>query len=74
MTVLRTLRKLVLGETWTLPLGVLALLLAGVALRALDAELWRKAGGVALLAGVVAVLVTAVAAGTRRGPRPAKPS
>ncbi len=66
MTVLSTLRKLVLGETWTLPLGVLALLLSGVALRALDAELWREAGGVVLLAGVVAVLVAAVAAGTRR--------
>lgn len=69
MTVLRTLRKLVLGETWTLPLGVLALLLSGVALRALDAELWREAGGLALLAGVVAVLVAAVATGTgRRAP------
>jgi len=66
VTVLRTLRKLVLGETWTLPLGVLAVLLAGVALRALDAELWREAGGVALLAGVVAVLLGAVATGTRR--------
>ena len=66
MTVLRTLRKLVLGETWTLPLGVLALLLSGTALRALDEELWREAGGVALLVGVVAVLVAAVATGTRR--------
>lgn len=65
MTVLTTLRKLVLGETWTLPLGVLAVLLAGAALRALDETLWRDAGGVALLAGVVVVLVAAVA-GTRR--------
>ncbi len=69
MTVLRTLRKLVLGETWTLPLGVLAVLLAGVALRALDAELWRQAGGLALLAGVIAVQVVAVAAGTGRRPK-----
>jgi len=69
VTVLRTLRKLVLGETWTLPLGVLAVLLAGVALRALDAELWRQAGGLALLAGVIAVQVVAVAAGTGRRPK-----
>jgi hypothetical protein len=69
VTVLRTLRKLVLGETWTLPLGVGALLLSGVALRALDAELWREAGGVALLAGVIAVQVVAVAAGTGRRPK-----
>ncbi len=65
MTVLRTLRLLVLGETWTLPLGVATLLLAGVALRALDTELWREAGGGVLLAGVVVVLVGTVAAGTR---------
>ena len=65
MTVLRTLRMLVFGETWTLPLGVLALLLSGVALRAVDAELWREAGGIALLAGVVVVLTASVASGTR---------
>lgn len=66
MTVLRTLRLLVLGETWTLPLGVAALLLAGVVLRALDKELWREVGGGVLLAGVVVVLVGTVASGTRR--------
>lgn len=68
MTVLRALRKLVLGETWTLPVGVLGVLLSGVALRALDADLWREAGGIALLAGVIAVLVAGVATGTRRAP------
>jgi len=68
MTVLRALRKLVLGETWTLPVGVLALLLSGVALRALDADLWREAGGIALLVGVIGVLVAGVATGTRGTP------
>lgn len=66
MTVLRTLRLLVLGETWTLPLGVLAVLLLSAGIRGLDAELWREAGGVVLLAGVVSVLVAVVGAGARR--------
>ncbi len=66
MTVLRTLRLLVFGETWTLPLGVLAVLLLSVGIRGLDAELWRAAGGATLLAGVVAVLVAAVGAEARR--------
>ncbi len=66
MTFLRTLRLLVLGETWTLPLGVAALLLGGLVLRALDEDLWREAGGVVLLAGVVVVLLVGAASGTRR--------
>lgn len=53
---LRNLRLLVLGETWTIPLGVLAVLSAGAALRAVDAGLWRDAGGPVLVAGVIAVL------------------
>lgn len=69
MTVLRALRKLVLGETWTLPVGVLGVLLSGVALRALDADLWREAGGIALLVGVIGVLVAGVATGTRGTPK-----
>lgn len=63
MTLLRTLRLLVLGETWTLPLGVAAVLLGGAALRALDAPLWHDAGGFVLLAGVIFVLVAGVASG-----------
>ncbi len=63
MSTLRTLRKLILGETWTLPAGVVLLLLTAVALRALDAELWRQGGGLVLLAGV---LLTLVAAAPRR--------
>ena len=66
MTLLRTLRILVLGETWALPIGVLAVLLAGAALRALDEERWRAVGGPGLLAGVIVVLLVAVARGARK--------
>jgi hypothetical protein len=60
--VIRTLRKLVLGETWVLPLGVaVAVGCAGV-LRALagDAAWWRDGGGFVLLALVVIALLVAV--------------
>ncbi len=65
MSLLRTLRKLVLGETWVLPLGVLALLVLGDVLRVADAGLWRDAGGPLLLVGVVAVLLAGVARTSR---------
>ncbi|MCP9491084.1 MAG: hypothetical protein MSC31_14600 [Solirubrobacteraceae bacterium MAG38_C4-C5] len=61
MSLLRALRLLLLGETWTLPAGVLAVMLAGVGLRAVAPDLWRDAGGFVLLAGVIAVLAVAVA-------------
>jgi len=60
--VIRTLRKLVLGETWTLPIGVaVAVGCAGV-LRALagDATWWRDGGGFVLLALVLLALLVAV--------------
>jgi hypothetical protein len=61
MSLLRTLRKLILGETWTLPLGVAAVLLAAVlVVRPLLHDTWRHAGGFLLLAGVAAVLVVSV--------------
>ena len=63
MSFLRALRELVLGETWTLPLGVAALLIAGAVLRDAAPGFWEDAGGFVLLAGVVAVLVAAI----RRG-------
>ena len=61
MSLLRALRLLVLGETWTLPAGVLAVMLAGVGLRAVAPDLWPDVGGFVLLAGVIAVLAVAVA-------------
>jgi hypothetical protein len=52
------LRKLVLGETWTLPLGVALVLAAGLVLDAAfgDDRWWRDAGGFLLLAGVLVAL------------------
>jgi hypothetical protein len=53
------LRKLVLGETWSLPLGVALVLVCGLVLDAAfgDDRWWHHAGGFLLLAGVVATLV-----------------
>jgi hypothetical protein len=55
-----TLRKLVLGETWTLPIGIgLAVGIAAV-LRELGGDWWREAGGFVLLALVLLALLAAV--------------
>jgi hypothetical protein len=64
VSVLRELRKLVLGETWVLPLGVAVLLAAALVLRSLAPDVWEDAGGFLLLGGVLALL--AVAVGRRR--------
>lgn len=61
MRFLRALRLLVLGETWTLPAGVVALLLAGAAASTAVPQLWRHAGGLVLAAGAIAVLFISVA-------------
>jgi hypothetical protein len=68
---MRALRKLVLGETWTLPLGVLLTLVLALALHAAvgDTPLWRHAGGFLLLACVLAVLAVSLAPARRRHPR-----
>jgi hypothetical protein len=79
VSTLRTLRTLVLGETWWLPAGVALLLGAGLLAEALLGDAWRDAGALALLAGVVALLVSAVRRGAgrpaaqrrRRAPTPA---
>jgi len=67
VTFLRTLRKLVLGETWILPLGVAAVVAAAaLVVRPLADGAWEHAGGFVLLAGVLAVLFASVAR-SRRG-------
>ena len=66
MRFLGALRELVLGETWTLPLGVAALLLVGVAAHALVPQLWQDVGGLVLLAGVIAVLSATIARDSAR--------
>jgi membrane protein implicated in regulation of membrane protease activity len=62
MAFLRTLRKLVLGETWMLPLGVALALGAAGLLRAVAGSggWWRQGGGFVLLALIVAALLAAV--------------
>jgi hypothetical protein len=59
---MRTLRKLVLGETWTLPIGVAVAVAGAGVLRALagDASWWRDGGGFVLLALVLCALLVAV--------------
>ena len=63
MSLLRTVRKLILGETWTLPIGIatVVLVVALVLRPLLDDGAWRHAGGFVLLAGVGGVLLLSVA-------------
>lgn len=65
MSVLRALRLLILGETWTLPLGVLAVLATSAAARSAAPAMWQDAGGFVLFGGVLVVLVGEVARGAR---------
>jgi hypothetical protein len=58
--VIAQLRKLVLGETWILPLGVAVTLLAGLALDAAGPGWWHRAGGFVVLAGALATLAVSL--------------
>jgi hypothetical protein len=62
VSTLRALKKVVLGDTWVLPIGVaVVLLLAGLVVRPLLAEAtWSAIGGFVLLGGVVVVLALSV--------------
>ena len=66
MTTLRTLKKLFLGETWILPIGVAVTLAGGAVLRALAGDIWHHVGGLVMLAGVLAVLAVSVETSVRR--------
>ena len=65
---MRALRKLVLGETWTLPLGVALTVAAALGLSELAGESgwWRHGGGFIVLALVVVALVVSLAPAWRR--------
>ena len=65
MSALRTLRKLLFGETWLLPSGLAAVLVATVLARRLLGGGWQDVGGFVLLAGVAAVLLLSVAGSAR---------
>jgi hypothetical protein len=62
MSTLHTLKKLVLGETWLLPLGV-AVVVGGsdLIVRPLVGAEWDHVGGLIILAGIVALLLVSVA-------------
>jgi hypothetical protein len=67
MALLRSLRSLILGETWTIPLGVAAAVLIAVLLRsAISEQLWDELGGFALAATVALTLVASIARSSTR--------
>jgi hypothetical protein len=63
---MRTLRKLVLGETWALPIGIAVAVGAAAIVRAVagPAGWWESAGGFVLLGFLVAAFAAAL--GIRR--------
>jgi hypothetical protein len=68
VTVLQTLRKLILGETWVLPIGVALAVGVAAVLRALagDEGWWHSAGGFVLLALVLLALLASAGRPRRR--------
>jgi hypothetical protein len=61
IALLRSLRSLIFGETWTIPLGVGAALGISAALRAeLSAPVWHEGGGFMVAALVAATLAVSV--------------
>jgi hypothetical protein len=68
MSVLSTLRKLILGETWTLPVGITVVVLAAAfVVRPMLHGTWDHIGGFVLLAGVCAVLILSVSSSAGAG-------
>ena len=56
-TMMRSLQRLVFGETWTIPIGVgLAIALGLVTRAAVPPGAWQRAGGFALAIFVVGTL------------------
>lgn len=66
MSALQTMKKLIFGETWVLPIGVVAVIaLGGLVIRPATEASWTHFGGFVLLAGVACVLAISVARGAR---------
>jgi hypothetical protein len=58
---LRSLRSLILGDTWTIPAGVVVAVGGALLLReALPGEVWSRGGGFALALLVVATLLASL--------------
>ena len=55
-----SLRKLVLGETWTLPLGVAVTLAVALALDAAGPGWWERAGGFVVLGAALLTLIASL--------------
>jgi hypothetical protein len=66
MGTLQTLKRLILGETWVLPVGVAVVVgAAALLVRPLAGTAWHRLGGFVLLAGVLGLLAISVARGAR---------
>jgi hypothetical protein len=59
MRFIQSMRSLVLGETWTLPIGIGLAVGAAAAIKELSgpADWWPHEGGLLLMAGLVLALV-----------------
>ena len=60
MTVWTQLRRLVLGETWIVPLGVAAVLVLGLLAQLVLPDAWSSVGGFLMLSAVVVIVVVSV--------------
>lgn len=63
---MKALRKLVLGETWAIPLGVAAIVAVAILVGELAPDAWGDQGGPAVLLAAVLVLVACLAGALRR--------
>jgi hypothetical protein len=66
VNLLNTLKTLILGETWLLPLGVGLVVGVGAATRTLAGQAWRQYGALALPAAIAILLSVSVALSARR--------
>jgi hypothetical protein len=66
MTTLRMFKKLLLGETWIVPIGVAATLVLAALAPVVTPRGAPYAGGAMLLLGVLAVLLVSVRRGAHR--------
>lgn len=68
-SLLDSLRRLILGETWTIPMGIAATIALALALRSwLPETIWKAAGGFCLGAFVLAALAFSLRGASRGRP------
>ena len=66
IALLRSLRSLIFGETWTIPLGVGAAVVVTALLRsAFPEQLWDEVGGFVLAGLIAATLVGSISRSSR---------